>query len=51
VLGGPITGFHYKENTNKKGMSEFSFVVGDECSPKYLTARKLNLNLAEKRTF
>ena len=51
VLGGPITGFHYKKNTNNIGMSEFGFVVGDECSPKYLTARKLNLNLGEKRTF
>ena len=30
-------------------MSEFGLVVGDACSPKYLTAKKLNLKLGEKQ--
>ena len=30
-------------------MSEFGFVVGDACSPKYLMAKKLNLNLGQKQ--
>ena len=50
VLGGPVTGFHYKKHSSE-GMSEFGLVVGDICSPKYLTSRTLNLNLGEKRIF
>jgi len=30
-------------------MSEFGFVVGDACSPKFLMAKKLNLKLGEKQ--
>ena len=45
-----MTGFHYKKHSSE-GMSEFGLVVGDICSPKYLTSRTLNLNLGEKRIF
>ena len=50
VLGGPVIGVHCeKSDFEYGGMSELSFIIGDECSPKYLLSRILNLILGEKR--
>ena len=50
VLGGPVIGMHYKKSDLRAGgISELGVIIGDVCSPKYLLARTLNLQLGEKR--
>ena len=58
LLGGPVIGFHYKgikgrpisdSDASSVVGSDLSFIVGDECRPKYFGARKLSVRLGEKR--
>jgi len=44
VLGGPVIGFQY--NGREENLS---IIIGDRCRPKYFGARKLSLQLGEKR--
>ena len=45
LLGGPVIGFDFQGS--KK--SNISIIVGDRCRPKYFGARKLSLQVGEKR--
>jgi len=45
VLSGPVIGFR----RFNKWLKSFSIIVGDGCRPKYFGARKLTMQLGEKR--
>ena len=49
VLGGPVIGFQYKGWRKNKYTQNMLLIVGDKCMPKYFGARKLAVQLGEKR--
>jgi len=49
VLGGPVIGFNLKENDKGRYVKNMSIIIGDRCKPKYFGARKLAVQLGEKR--
>ena len=48
VIGGPIIGFHFVKHDEYDFIDKFSVLVGDECRPKYMGARRLILEVSRK---